>query len=355
MTICALDCMLATIRRSPRPTTAPSARRASRRSRSWTSPSSSTLQRVRQENPGIEFIVRLFDDRISGSHTHPTPAAVCQLASFPRINELRPYATKFEIHNEPNHYQGIEGWGNSDATRRTSACGTWRAGRAAARPARGRASASPGWRSTTRTVTSSGWTSAAMPCWRRTGWAATPTGSTATCSRPTGACASCYYRPALPDQDDRDHRVRQQHARPQPRRDGQPVRRLLPAPAAVPLPRLGQLVPLLVARSHVAALRLVQSTRQVTLFPVVHGGGRRAAFPTPSPSRSIAFPTSATTRRRRCAGAEPAGYPAPAQRRQRDLAGRRRPPRAPGAIAGCPAGRKGHARRCRRMWRRASR
>jgi len=77
----------------------------------------SVLQRLRSENPGIEFIVRLFDDRISGSHTFPTPSQF--VAKFaPRINELRAYATKFEIHNEPNHYQGIEGWGNSDADAR---------------------------------------------------------------------------------------------------------------------------------------------------------------------------------------------------------------------------------------------
>ncbi len=74
----------------------------------------SVLDRTRLDNPGIEFIVRLFDDRISGNHTHPTAQQF--VAKFtPRINELRPFAAKFEIHNEPNHYQGIEGWGNSDA------------------------------------------------------------------------------------------------------------------------------------------------------------------------------------------------------------------------------------------------
>ena len=74
----------------------------------------SVLNRVRQENPGIEFVVRLFDDRISGSHTHPTPQDFAS-RFIPRINELRPVATKFEIHNEPNHFQGIEGWGSSNA------------------------------------------------------------------------------------------------------------------------------------------------------------------------------------------------------------------------------------------------
>ena len=74
----------------------------------------SVLERLRQETPGIELIVRLYDDRISGSHTRPSPSEfVAKFAA--RINELRAYAAKFEIHNEPNHYQGIEGWGNSDA------------------------------------------------------------------------------------------------------------------------------------------------------------------------------------------------------------------------------------------------
>jgi hypothetical protein len=75
------------------------------------------LDRLRQENPGIEFIVRLFDDRISGNHTRPTPQQFVSTFA-PRLNALRPYAVKFEIHNEPNHYQGIEGWGNSDADAR---------------------------------------------------------------------------------------------------------------------------------------------------------------------------------------------------------------------------------------------
>jgi len=73
-----------------------------------------TLQRVRQENPEMEFIVRLYDDRIGTGHQHPSPQDFVT-RFIPRINSLRPYATKYEIHNEPNHYQGIEGWGSSDA------------------------------------------------------------------------------------------------------------------------------------------------------------------------------------------------------------------------------------------------
>ncbi len=61
-----------------------------------------TLERVRQENPGIEFIVRLWDDRMGSNHSHPTPQEFVT-RFVPRINALRPLATKFEIHNEPNH------------------------------------------------------------------------------------------------------------------------------------------------------------------------------------------------------------------------------------------------------------
>lgn len=71
------------------------------------------LQRVRAENPGMEFIARLYDDRMSTGHSHPTPQQFID-RFVPRINSLRPYAVKFEIHNEPNHAAGIEGWGPSD-------------------------------------------------------------------------------------------------------------------------------------------------------------------------------------------------------------------------------------------------
>lgn len=76
-----------------------------------------TLERTRLDNPGIEFIVRLFDDRISGSHTHPSAQDFVSRFA-PRISALHAFATKYEIHNEPNHYQGIEGWGSSDADAR---------------------------------------------------------------------------------------------------------------------------------------------------------------------------------------------------------------------------------------------
>ena len=74
------------------------------------------FEKVRQENPGLEFIVRLHDSRIGASHPNPESFAA---AAIPRINELKPFATKFEILNEPNHHQGYEGWGSADDAARS--------------------------------------------------------------------------------------------------------------------------------------------------------------------------------------------------------------------------------------------
>ena len=69
-------------------------------------------KRLRQENPGLEFIVRLYDDRIKENHQHPA-AADFAAKMIPIMQSLQPYAAKFEIHNEPNHESGCEGWGAS--------------------------------------------------------------------------------------------------------------------------------------------------------------------------------------------------------------------------------------------------
>jgi len=69
--------------------------------------------RIRQENPGIEFIVRLYDDRLN-EQGHPTPEEFAQKI-IPIMTSLQPYATKFEVGNEPNHYKRYEGWGPEDA------------------------------------------------------------------------------------------------------------------------------------------------------------------------------------------------------------------------------------------------
>jgi hypothetical protein len=69
------------------------------------------FDRLRRENPLLEFIVRLHDIRIGQGH--PSAEAFATTA-IPRLNELRPFAVKFEIHNEPNHDQRFEGWGSTD-------------------------------------------------------------------------------------------------------------------------------------------------------------------------------------------------------------------------------------------------
>ncbi len=69
-------------------------------------------QRARQINPDMEFIVRLWDERFS-TQGHPTPDEFVA-RHLPRIKQLRRWVVKFEIHNEPNHASGIEGWGPTD-------------------------------------------------------------------------------------------------------------------------------------------------------------------------------------------------------------------------------------------------
>jgi hypothetical protein len=73
----------------------------------------SVFKSLRQENPNIEFIVRLHDDRVKAGF-HPSPQ---EFASkfITRMKELRPFATKFEVHNEPNHPARYEGWGQEDS------------------------------------------------------------------------------------------------------------------------------------------------------------------------------------------------------------------------------------------------
>ncbi len=70
------------------------------------------FRRIKDENPGIEFITRLYDDRFKvDKHPMPQEFAARQI---PIMRSLQPYCTKFEIHNEPNHPQRYEGWGQED-------------------------------------------------------------------------------------------------------------------------------------------------------------------------------------------------------------------------------------------------
>jgi hypothetical protein len=74
------------------------------------------FKRIRDDHPDMEFIVRLHDDRIGEGH-HPTPQEFAERL-IPIMKDLQPYATKFEIHNEPNHQDRIEGWGDTDENAR---------------------------------------------------------------------------------------------------------------------------------------------------------------------------------------------------------------------------------------------
>ena len=69
--------------------------------------------RIQKENPGVEFIVRLYDDRMN-ANGHPTPKEFAD-KMIPVMRGLQPYAVKFEVGNEPNHFRRIEGWGPTDA------------------------------------------------------------------------------------------------------------------------------------------------------------------------------------------------------------------------------------------------
>ncbi len=77
----------------------------------------SVYHRLRQEHPDLEFIVRLYDDRLRRD-SRPSPGQFVARMR-PLIRRLQPFATKFEIHNEPNHVAGIEGWGPSDDNARS--------------------------------------------------------------------------------------------------------------------------------------------------------------------------------------------------------------------------------------------
>ena len=70
------------------------------------------FKRLKQENPNIELITRLYDDRF-GVNKRPTPQEFAE-KQLPIMRALQPYCAKFEVHNEPNHLQGYEGWGQED-------------------------------------------------------------------------------------------------------------------------------------------------------------------------------------------------------------------------------------------------
>ena len=69
-------------------------------------------RRLREVNSDLDFVVRLYDDRINVGF-HPTPAEFAD-KFIPIMRQLQPFAIKYEVHNEPNHLRGIEGWGQDD-------------------------------------------------------------------------------------------------------------------------------------------------------------------------------------------------------------------------------------------------
>jgi hypothetical protein len=70
------------------------------------------FRRLKELRRDIELITRLYDDRF-GKHGHPSPEEFAA-RMVPVMQSLQPYSTKFEIHNEPNHLDRIEGWGDRD-------------------------------------------------------------------------------------------------------------------------------------------------------------------------------------------------------------------------------------------------
>jgi hypothetical protein len=71
------------------------------------------FKNLQAQNPGLEFITRLYDEGNFGVHGHPHPEDFAQ-RMIRAMNQLQPYCAKFEIHNEPNHMDRIEGWGDTD-------------------------------------------------------------------------------------------------------------------------------------------------------------------------------------------------------------------------------------------------
>jgi hypothetical protein len=76
--------------------------------------STATVAKIRELYPGLELICRLYDDRM-GVNYHPSPEEFVD-KMIPIIAQLSPYCQKFQIHNEPNHPAGYEGWWPDDAS-----------------------------------------------------------------------------------------------------------------------------------------------------------------------------------------------------------------------------------------------
>ena len=71
------------------------------------------LKREHELGDRLEFLVRLYSGAFGVGSRHPSPEAFVS-EMRPAIDAWLPHARKFQVHNEPNHHAGIEGWGSSD-------------------------------------------------------------------------------------------------------------------------------------------------------------------------------------------------------------------------------------------------
>lgn len=70
------------------------------------------FRRIRKDNPNIKFITRLYHPSFNtGGHLSPQDFFG---AMQDTIAQLMPYCQDYEVHNEPNHTHGVEGWGSGD-------------------------------------------------------------------------------------------------------------------------------------------------------------------------------------------------------------------------------------------------
>jgi hypothetical protein len=72
-----------------------------------------TAARIQTDLPDVKITVRLYEGGFGPGGQHPSPAQFAKQVK-PHIIRLQPFANRFEVHNEPNHLRGIEGWGEED-------------------------------------------------------------------------------------------------------------------------------------------------------------------------------------------------------------------------------------------------